>query len=530
VKAFSQLLDRLSYTSARNGKLALMQDYFLTTPDPDRGFTLAALTDSLPISLPIRKLVLELASAHIDPELFRLSRDYVGDTAETLSLIWPDTETEDPPQLAEVVETVHNTPKTELPQLLTGWLNRMDVNGRWALLKLLGGGLRSGVSARLAKTALAQGFGKEIDQIEQAWHGIHPPYTELFAWLEGKSELPDFSNRPVFRPLMLSHPLEDADLAELDPADYQIEWKWDGIRVQVSARDDIVKLYSRTGDDITESFLEFKTLRFNATLDGELLVGRGGEAAPFQDLQQRLNRKSVTRKMLTDYPAFIRLYDMLDADGQDVRSLPLAERRSHLEAWHADHMSSLLDLSEVLSIPDRATLDAIWSGTRDDGIEGLMLKRRDSTYVSGRPKGLWWKWKRAALTADCVMIYAQRGSGKRSSFYSDYTFACWDDTKTPRELVPVGKAYSGFTDDELKKLDHFVRHNTRERFGPVRQVEATLVLEVAFDAIQLSKRHKSGVAMRFPRIHRIRWDKPAEEADTVQTLRRMITNKTMDEN
>jgi DNA ligase 1 len=522
VKAFSQLLDRLSYTPARNGKLALLQDYFRTTPDPDRGFALAALTDGLPISLPIRKLVLELASAHVDPELFRVSRDYVGDTAETLSLIWPDRGAENPPRLSDVVEAVQNTAKTAHAELFAAWLDRMDVNGRWALLKFIGGGLRTGVSARMAKTALAQAFNKDVGEIEQAWHGVHPPYTELFAWLEGQGELPDFSNRPVYRPVMLSHPLEDADLAALDPAQYQIEWKWDGIRVQVSARGDMVKLYSRTGDDITESFPEFKTLRFNATLDGELLVGREGVVAPFQDLQQRLNRKSVTRKMLTDYPAFIRLYDMLDVEGEDLRELPLLERRQRLEAWQVAHPSSLLDLSDVLSIPDRATLDTIWSGTREEGIEGLMLKRRDSTYVSGRPKGLWWKWKRAALTADCVMIYAQRGSGKRSSLYSDYTFACWDDSKSPRELVPVGKAYSGFTDDELKKLDHFVRHNTRERFGPVRQVEPTLVLEVAFDAIQESKRHKSGVAMRFPRISRIRWDKPAAEADTVQGLRRLM--------
>jgi DNA ligase 1 len=522
VKAFSQLLDRLSYTPARNGKLALLQDYFRATPDPDRGFALAALTDGLPVSLPIRKIVLELASAHVDPELFRVSRDYVGDTAETLSLIWPDRGAENPPRLSEVVEAVQNTPKTAYAELFAGWLDRMDVNGRWALLKFIGGGLRTGVSARMAKTALAQAFNKNVGEIEQAWHGVHPPYTELFAWLEGQGELPDFSNRPVYRPVMLSHPLEDADLAALDPAQYQIEWKWDGIRVQVSARGDMVKLYSRTGDDITESFPEFKTLRLNATLDGELLVGREGVVAPFQDLQQRLNRKTVTRKMLQDYPAFIRLYDMLDVEGEDLRELPLSERRKRIESWHAIQRSSLLDLSDVLAIPDRATLETIWSGTREEGIEGLMLKRRDSTYVSGRPKGLWWKWKRAALTADCVMIYAKRGSGKRSSLYSDYTFACWDDSKSPRELVPVGKAYSGFTDDELKKLDHFVRHNTRERFGPVRQVEPTLVLEVAFDAIQESKRHKSGIAMRFPRISRIRWDKPAAEADTVQGLRRLM--------
>lgn len=522
MKAFATLLDHLSYTPARNAKLALMAAYFKATKDPDRGFALAALTDGLPISLPIRKLVQELASAHLDPELFRLSRDYVGDTAETLSLIWPDPVAENPPLLSEVVAVVRETPRAGLPALLTGWLDRMDVNGRWALLKFLSGGLRAGVSSRLAKTGLSLAFGKNVDAIEQAWHGIDPPYTELFAWLEGRGDLPDFSAYPVFRPLMLSHPLEGADLAALDPTLHQIEWKWDGIRVQVAGRGEELKLYTRTGDDITATFPEFKTLRFNANLDGELLVGRNGVVAPFQDLQQRLNRKTVSRKSLTEYPAFIRLYDILEVDGQDLRALALTERRQRLEAWREAHASSLLDLSEVLLVPDKAALQALWSGARDEGIEGLMLKRRDASYVAGRPRGLWWKWKRAALTADCVMIYAQRGSGKRSSFYSDYTFACWDVDVNPRVLVPVGKAYSGFTDEELKKLDAFVRHNTTQRFGPVRQLEAKLVLEVAFDAVQESKRHKSGVAMRFPRIARIRWDKPAEEADTVQGLRRLI--------
>lgn len=522
MKDFAALLDRLSYTPTRNGKLALMADYFRKTPDPDRGFALAALTDELGLSFPVRQTVLELASLHIDPELFRISRDYVGDTAETLSLIWPDRQSGNPPSLAEVVERLSLASRHELKDILAAWLDQLDVNGRWALLKFISGGMRTGVSARMAKMAVAHGFGKNVEDIEQAWYGLNAPYTDLFAWVEGRGTLPDNSRAPVFRPLMLSHALEESDFATLDPNEYQIEWKWDGIRVQVSARGDVIRLYSRTGDDISQSFPEFQQFRFNATLDGELLVGRGGEVAPFQDLQQRLNRKSVTRKMLSEYPAFIRLYDALDIDGTDLRSLPLHERRAQLEAWYAATTPPLTDLSTIIVPETRSDLHHIWSSTREEGIEGLMLKRRDSIYVAGRPKGLWWKWKRAALTADCVMIYAQRGSGKRSSFYSDYTFACWDGSKSPRELVPVGKAYSGFTDEELKKLDHFVRNNTRERFGPVRQVEAKLVLEIAFDAIQESKRHKSGVAMRFPRIHRIRWDKPAEEADTVQSLRAQI--------
>ncbi len=519
MKAFASLLDKLSYTPSRNGKLALLKEYFLKTQDPDRGYALAAITDGLPFSFPVRQTVLDLASEHIDPELFRISRDYVGDTAETLSLIWPNRHVGEVPSLAVVIETLGLIGRNQLKGQLAMWLDTLDVNGRWALLKIVTGGMRTGVSARLAKLALTEAFGKPVEEIEEVWHGLAMPYTPLFAWLAGDAARPDVKDVPVFRPLMLSHPLEAEDLAVLNPGEYQIEWKWDGIRVQLCVRPGGTKLYSRSGDDISGTFPEFSDLAWSATLDGELLVVRDGIVAPFQDLQQRLNRKTVTKKMLTEYPVHIRLYDVLELDGEDLRGLTLSERRARLLAWVHVHKPLRMDVSEILNIDTGEKLQEIWSATRGDSIEGLMLKRKDSLYVSGRPRGQWWKWKREALTADCVMIYAQRGSGKRSSFYSDYTFAAWDESKSPRELVPVGKAYSGFTDEELKKLDHFVRNNTTKTFGPVRQVSPTLVLEVAFDAVQASGRHKSGIAMRFPRVNRIRWDKPADEADTVEGLK-----------
>jgi DNA ligase 1 len=522
MKAFAALLDQLSYTPSRNAKLALLAAYFRATPDPDRGFALAAITDGLPFSFPVRQTVLDLAAAHIDTELYKMSRDYVGDTAETLALIWPDRDAQNDLRLNDVVVRLQGVGRAGFKDQLAQWLDQLDATGRWALLKFVTGGMRTGVSARIAKLALADAFQKPVEEIEEVWHGLSMPYTALFDWLEGRAARPDVHDVPVFRPLMLSNSLEEADLATLDPSDYQIEWKWDGIRVQVCARENGVRLYSRSGDDVTAAFPEFHTVPFRATLDGELLVGRDGAVAPFQDLQQRLNRKTVTKKMLTDYPVFIRLYDALEIDGKDVRTLTMIERRVLLEDWFAEVKPKGFDLSAIVQVTHRDRLLEIWGSTRDSSIEGLMLKRRDSAYVAGRPKGLWWKWKRAALTADCVMIYAQRGSGKRSSLYSDYTFAAWDESVTPRALVPVGKAYSGFTDEELKKLDHFVRHHSTGKFGPVRQVEAKLVLEVAFDGIQESKRHKSGVAMRFPRIHRIRWDKPADEADTVQSLHKLI--------
>ena len=259
-------------------------------------------------------------------------------------------------------------------------------------------------------------------------------------------------------------------------------------------------------------------------LDGELLVVRNGEVAPFNDLQQRLNRKGVTRKQLEQFPAHVRLYDALSIEGEDLRPLPFVERRARLEAWFARVHPPRTDLSPIIDATAKDALHKLWSETRATSIEGIMLKRRASRYVAGRPKGEWYKWKRAPLTLDCVLMYAQRGSGKRSSYYSDYTFGAWrtNSENGTQELVPVGKAYFGFTDEELLQIDRWVRNHTVESFGPVRAVEPELVFEVAFDAVQKSTRHKSGVAMRFPRIHRIRWDKPAAEADRLETLMAMI--------
>jgi DNA ligase-1 len=525
MKAFSTLLDRLTYTPARNGKLMLMRNYFLSTPDPDRGFALAALTDGLPIEFPLRRVLTEIGASRFDPDLFRMSRDDVGDTAETVALIWPVTEAQgEAPRLHEIVAALSRAGRGGHAALLTQWLDRLDATGRWALLKFLSGAPRVGVSARLAKQAVADAFGKNIDDIEELWHGLDPPYTELFGWLEQKAERPSLSSTPIFRPLMLAHALEEADWQTMNLDDFAAEWKWDGIRIQAAAKGGMTRLFSRTGDDIGQAFPELiDHFSFDAVLDGELLVVRNGHVAPFGDLQQRLNRKTVTRAMLTQYPVHVRFYDALEIGGEDLRGLPFTARRARLEAWHTAYGPPLSDLSELLSFGSKEALKSRWEATREEGIEGLMLKRKDSPYLSGRPKGHWYKWKRQALTADCVLLYAQKGSGKRSSFYSDYTFGAWAVKDGEAMLVPVGKAYSGFTDEELVALDRFIRQNTVERFGPVRSVAPKLVLEVAFDAIQPSARHKSGIAMRFPRISRIRWDKPAREADTLESLKALIT-------
>ncbi len=528
MRAFADLIDRLIYTRSRNAKLKLIADYLRVTPDPDRGWAMAALTGEIDLAAVKPATIRAMVSGRVDPVLYAMSRDFVGDSAETVALIWPTPEfaaASDLPgddlQLAAVVDRLAALSKADAPGVIAGMLDRLESDERFALLKLASGALRIGVSARLAKTALAQGFGVDVDAVEEVWHGLTPPYTALFEWVEGRGAQPTSADVPVFRPFMLAHPLEET---QVDLTDYAAEWKWDGIRVQLVHVAGQTRLYSRAGDDITGSFPEVAAaFQVPGVLDGELLVRgevQGGEAASFNALQQRLGRKTVSAKMLADYPAFVRLYDILFDGAEDLRALTWTQRRARLEAFGPRLPSATFDVSALIDAADFAALGAIRDGTRDAAIEGVMLKRRDSAYVPGRRVGLWYKWKRDPLTADCVMMYAQRGSGKRSSFYSDYTFGCWTEEG---ELLPVGKAYSGFTDEELKWLDRFVRGATTGRFGPVREVEKTLVLEVAFDSIHESKRHKSGVAMRFPRISRIRRDKPANEADTIAGLRKLIT-------
>lgn len=523
MKAFAALLERLVYTRARNDKLRLIADYLRETPDPDRGWALAALTDATDFPAVKSSTIRDTAATRVDPVLLKLSRDYVGDTAETVALIWPAREGVERTdiRLSEVVERLKGMSRSTVRTVLADLLDRLDASERFALLKLALGGLRIGISARLAKTAFAQAFDIPVSEVEEVWHALQPPYTALFEWAEGRAERPSLEEAAYFRPFMLAHPLE-GDLPSLDG--WIAEWKWDGIRVQIAGTGNETRLFSRGGDEISAAFPEIvEAFDIEGVVDGELLVrgnAQGGEAGSFNALQQRLGRKTVTAKMLGESPAFVRLYDVLYDGREDVRTLPLIDRRKVLERVVAHLPTSHFDLSQTVEAESFEALGALREGARDANIEGLMLKRADSPYVAGRVTGLWYKWKRDPLTADCVMMYAQRGNGRRASFYSDYTFGCWSDGG---ELLPVGKAYSGFTDEELVWLDKFVRANTVARFGPVREVKKSLVLEVKFDSIHASKRHKSGLAMRFPRISRIRQDKPADEADRIETLLALAT-------
>jgi DNA ligase-1 len=542
VNRFAELLDRLAYEPGRNAKLRLIAEYLRETPDPERGWALAALTGALSFRHAKRGTIHALIMQRCDPVLFGLSYDYVGDLSETVALLWPPNEnykSNESLTLTSVIETLSTLGKTELPGQLARWLDALDETGRWALLKLVTGGLRIGVSARLAKTAAASLGGKDPDEIEILWPGLTPPYVELFAWLEGRADKPQSRDPAPFRPPMLAHAIEETDFAGLEPSAFMAEWKWDGIRVQAVAGRDThgeiaARLYSRTGEDISKSFPDVvEALHLPAAIDGELLIMREGRVQSFNVLQQRLNRKAVTPKLLAEFPAHLRVYDLLAENDRDLRDLPFVERRKSLEAFVARLNDPRVDLSPLVSF---ATWDELTAARRNpaaagagedaDAVEGVMLKRRDAPYLPGRPKGPWWKWKRDPMIVDAVLMYAQRGHGKRSSYYSDYTFGVWKDG----ELVPVGKAYFGFTDEELLQIDRFVRRNTINRFGPVREVthekEQGLVLEVAFEGLQRSTRHKSGVAMRFPRISRLRWDKPPGEADRLETLERMLRSVT----
>lgn len=543
---FAALIDKLAYEPRRLAKIRLLKDYFSSTPDPDRGLALAAITGTLEFKHAKPALIRALIAERTDETLFALSYDYVGDLSETVALLWPqaDCESNAAPTLADIVMGLNAASKSEVPLRLASYLDLLDETGRWALLKLVTGGLRIGVSARLAKTALAEMANVTPDAIDEIWHGLSAPYESLFRWIEGRGPKPINETPSPFRPPMLAHPLEEADLDQFAPQDFFAEWKWDGIRVQaVGGRDAeghvTTRIYSRSGDDISRNFPDLIDALgdLHGAIDGELVIAHEGRIAPFATLQKRINRKTLSAKWLNEYPAALIAYDALYCGDEDMRSLPFAERRERLEP-----MIRALDTPRILLSEEIAfsTFDELRAKRADpqplsiegaDVIEGVMLKRRASPYLAGRPKGHWFKWKSAPMQIDAVLMYAQRGHGKRSSFYSDYTFGVWRAGAEGDELVPVGKAYSGFTDEELKRLDHFVRHNTTGRFGPVREVAHTkdlgLVIEVAFEGLQESTRHRSGIAMRFPRITRLRWDKRPNEADRIDTLTALLPRRPM---
>lgn len=551
MKAFAELYLRLDGTTSSNAKLQALREYFASAPPHDAAWAVYFLAGGRPRQLVPTRVLRELAGAMagLPDWLFEESYQAVGDLAETISLLLPDTQQGDEEGLAHWVETyllpLRGLPPEELQQRLPPLWARLDRPSLMLCLKLITGSFRVGVSKLLVTRALAQLAELDAKRVAQRLVGYtdisHRPTAERYLQLIAPESADEHSQRggqpyPFFLAHPLQAPVEQFDTLLGPPSAWQIEWKWDGIRAQVVKRDGQLWVWSRGEELVTERFPELQslaqTLPDGLVLDGEILVWKASDAKaeasvqPFALLQQRLGRKTLGKKLLGDAPVVLQAYDLLEWQGEDWRSRPQHERRAQLErVLEACPLAPVL-LSPLLQGPDWADLARQREQSRSLGVEGMMLKQREALYGVGRTKdmGTWWKWKIDPFSVDAVLIYAQRGHGRRASLYSDYTFAVWDGPAgTPdRTLIPFAKAYSGLTDEEMRKVDAIVRKTTQETFGPVRSVTPTLVFELGFEGIALSKRHKSGIAVRFPRMLRWRLDKPVEEADDLATLQALL--------
>jgi DNA ligase-1 len=522
MKRLAALSDALASAPPGAARQRVLERYFRDAPDPDRGWALAAMVGALALPRIQPAVFRAMAEARVDPELFRLSHAFVGDVGETVALIWPDGEGASP-GLPDVIQRLRALGRADRDGALAAMLDRLDASGRLALIRLCGGGMRTGVTGAQARGALARIGGVEVAEIDALWHGLTPPYADLFAWLAGGAA-PVVDAKLAFRPMMLGHPLDEAALSGMDRAAFVAEVKWDGLRIEAASGANGRRLYARDGDDIGAAFPDLlAAMDWRGCVDGTLLVTRAGAIAPFADLQTRLNRKTSTRALLADLPAIIMVHDLLHDGDRDLRALPWHARRVALEDWFRRHAPARLNLSPVLEGADWAAVAA----GRDGPGAGVMIKRRDAPYVAGRQAGQWLKWARAPLTANCVLIYAQRGRGGRSGPFAEVTFGAWSEGPDGQWLAPVGKApvgrapvgTAGVGDGDLARLDAWIRAHLTERFGPACGVAPELVLEVAFDGLAPSARRKSGVAMRGARILRIRWGTPAGDADRLADLR-----------
>lgn len=532
MRNFALLIHQLILTHSKNEKIRILADFFKKTPDPERGYALGILTSQLDFPLVKSSQLKALVSTKIDPVLFNYSYEYVGDLAETIALIWPSAPGDTLPSLSEIVHCLQQLDRKKALHQIELWLNQASEIERWALIKLITGNLRIGLSTRTALIALSHiNLDIRLEEIEEVCFLLSPPYKALFNWVCGKEEKPIISHNLNFRPLMLSHSITSDEFKELNSKKFIVEWKWDGIRVLLVGNGEETRLYSRSGEDISVTFPEIvKNIKLNGALDGELLISSKEGIGSFNDLQKRLNRKAPSQAFQQQYTPIIHLFDILFSEEEDLRSLPLKQRRKVLENWVLSNPSSYLDLSEVVGFQSIKELQDIFklnrSHTKFIHAEGFMIKNLLSPYLSGRVKGHWYKWKKEPFVIDAVLMYAQRGHGKRSSYYSDYTFGVWAPDKNHTQiLVPVGKAYSGYSNEELIVLDKWIRKNIIRKFGPVCEVAQQLVFEVEFEGIQLSTRHKAGLAMRFPRIKRVRWDKNACEADTLASVQGLLNGK-----
>lgn len=523
MQAFAQLFEALDQTNKTQDKVALLRAYFQTATDEDRLWVLALFMDRRPkrqLGLPLlRQWAAEAAG--IPDWMFEESYSLVGDLAETIALLLPPPSRHDDRSLSDWVRFVRQLDTKDLAHTraaLTEAWDGLSTTERFLLIKLLTGGFRIGISEGLIVRALAEAFDIEKDVLTHRlmgeWHPDHTTFGEL---LFGQNSMAELS-RPY--PFCLAHPLED--LSALGHAnDWYAEWKWDGIRGQLIHRQGTVSLWSRGEELLTARFPELAAagaaLPSGTVIDGEILGFRDGQLLPFGDLQTRITRKNLTSKQLADTPAIFMAYDLLEMQAQDIRQTPFETRRTWLQTLCQAAIPGLR-LSPLLRAEDWETFARYRADSRTQQAEGLMLKHRLSTYQTGRKQGVWWKWKVEPLSIDAVLLYAQRGHGRRAGLYSDYTFGVWDGDR----LVTFAKAYSGLTDAELAEVNAFIQQNTLEKFGPVRTVRPELVFEIGFEGIQASGRHKSGVALRFPRILRWRRDKTAAQASTLAELQALL--------
>jgi len=526
MKRFTALFTALDQTTKTSLKTKALAEYFRTAPDSDKLWCIALFSGRRPKravnSTELRALASEAAG--IPLWLFEESYPIVGDLAETIALVLPPPRRQSDHTLTHwinVLRALHDVPlEARRPQVLDAW-DQLDTPQRFLFNKLLTGGFRIGVSRKLMTRALAEATGQDEAHLALKLMGQWTPETTNYAALiETEDPSADLS-RPY--PFYLAYQLEEAPDALGPPEDWQAEWKWDGIRGQLILRGGAHHLWSRGEDLLTDRFPEFtRALDFlpqGTVFDGEILAWKDGPL-PFSTLQPRITRKTVPKKLLKEAPAVLLAYDLLEADGKDLRDTPLAARRTQLERLLSDLPASApVLLAPVLPFDSWDTVSEIRQSARDARAEGLMLKRRAAPYLAGRKKGDWWKWKLDPLTVDAVMIYAQQGHGRRANLFTDFTFAVWKGN----ELVPFTKAYSGLTDAEFNEITAWVRKNTLQRYGPVRQVRPEHVFEIAFEGIQESPRHKSGIALRFPRMSRWRKDKPVAEANTLSDLQDLLS-------
>ncbi|MFJ2412516.1 ATP-dependent DNA ligase [Pseudomonas sp. NPDC087814] len=543
MKAFAELYANLDATTSSNAKLAALQAYFLQAPAEDAAWAVYFLSGGRPRQLVPTRLLRDMATeaASIEPWLFEESYQSVGDLAETISLLLPESPHTSDDGLAVWLEEkllpLRGLPPEELAERLPALWAQLDQPSLMLCIKLITGSFRVGVSKLLVTRALAAMAGLDSKRVAQRLVGYtdlsNRPTAEGYLKLIAAESSDEHAQRggqpyPFFLAHGLAQPVEQFDALLGSPADWQVEWKWDGIRAQLVKREGRLWIWSRGEELVTERFPELHDLENSlpdgTVIDGEIVVWKDS-VQPFALLQQRIGRKTLGKKILEDAPVAVLAYDLLEHHGEDWRNHTQAERRAQLELVVSDCDQPTLRTSPVLIGDSWQDLAEQREASRSLGVEGMMLKARDGLYGVGRTKdmGVWWKWKVDPFSVDAVLIYAQRGHGRRASLYSDYTFAVWDGPPgTERTLVPFAKAYSGLTDEEMRKVDAIVRKTTVEKFGPVSSVTPSMVFELGFEGIALSKRHKSGIAVRFPRMLRWRQDKAVEEADNLATLQDLL--------